>query len=75
MKNDVLWRYQAFDEECRHPDIGSYHTYGIEIVPPSPIHDVSTDRAFVEHMAGLFTAGQLSPLHFSDAVEDALNGS
>jgi len=43
---------------------------------PSPalalVPDISVDRTFVEHLAELYTAYQLDPVHLLDAVEDAL---
>lgn len=72
MRDDVIWRYQVVPEETSHPNIGKYHTYGIQIIPPESIHDISTDKTIVERMANLFTEHQLSPIHFRDAVEDML---
>lgn len=58
------------------PDYGDYTGYGlachtedncIRIIP-----DISTDAAFVEAMAHRFNAGQLSPIHFLDAIIDCI---
>jgi len=80
MKNDVTWRYRIVPEEIYHPDIGKYHTYGIQAIwrasngrmAQKTIHDVGIDRETVENMAKLFTKHQLRPIHFSDVVEDML---
>lgn len=72
MNNDFTLHYQAVPESGCHPDIGKYRTYGIQVIPQSFIHDVSTDGATVERMANLFTEHQLSPLHLFDVVEDML---
>ena len=80
MKNDIAWRYRTVSEERYHPDIGKYHTYGIQAMwrasngrrAQKIIHDVGTDRETVENMARQFTKRQLFPIHFSDAVEDML---
>ena len=48
-----------------------YDTYGIaygDIV----IHDVSVDRAFVEHLVDIINENELDPVHLRDVVEDSL---
>ena len=40
--------------------------------PMKEIRDISTDPIFVEKLAERFTRFQLSPVHFIEAVEDAL---
>ncbi len=37
------------------------------------IRDISTEKALVENAAALFCKLQLSPVHFTDAVEDLLD--
>lgn len=73
-----MYEYSVFLETLHNKDIGRYISYGIictnkttgEIV--SFIPDISTNKDFVESLANEFTSLQLSPLHFHDAVEDAL---
>lgn len=74
-----MYEYSVIFECLHDKDIGHYVSYGIicsktttgEIV--SFISDISTKKDFVELLANEFTNLQLSPVHFYDAVEDALS--
>jgi len=80
VKDEVAWRYRAVPEKSYHPDIGKYHTYGIQAMwrgsngrmAQQSIHDVTTDREKAEKMARQFTKHQLCPIHFYDVAEDML---
>ena len=58
---------------CRK-DIGIYISYGIEChrkgILITKVPDISTDKAFVRHLAELLTAEQCEPLHLFDVIED-----
>ena len=74
------WEYQTIQETSFLADQGSYTAYGIQAYRCqkgeryclNTIHDISTRKDFVEQLAACFTAQQLSPLHFYDAVIDLL---
>ena len=59
---------------------GEYHTYGLMAVQKAPegwyikteICDITTVLAEALNMADRFNRGQLSVIHFKDAVEDWL---
>lgn len=74
-ENLSSWQYGVMSENCRHIEIGKYHTYGIEVNGreyAEILHDVSIDRETVNRMVGLFNEYQLSPIHLKDAVTDLL---
>ena len=62
-------------------DYGEYHTYGIMAIQQAPegrhykteICDIATDLAAVQNLADRFNRGELSVIHFRDAVEDWLD--
>lgn len=58
-------------DHLHHPDIGNYISYGIGS-GDRVIHDISTDRSFVEALMHSFEAHQLAPEHLQEAVEDAI---
>ncbi len=58
-------------DHLHHPDIGEYVSYGIGTCS-NVIHDISTDRSFVEALAANFEENQLAPEHLREAVEDAI---
>lgn len=77
-----MFVYRCCAERRSSPDEGSYDCFGLMVQRldckhrPSPalalVPDISVDRTFVEHLAELYTAYQLDPVHLLDAVEDAL---
>lgn len=72
-----MLQYIPVREELCTPELGTYVSYGIRAVLASGeetafVSDVSTDQAFVEHLAMLCTMGQLSPIHLRDVIEDAI---
>lgn len=58
-------------DQLHHPDIGSYIAYGIG-TGDRVIHDISTDRSYVEALMQQFEENQLAPEHLQEAVEDAI---
>lgn len=74
------WNYRATAEHCFSPEIGCYHTYGIQAegrvanrwTVLETVHDVAVNRDVAEKTAILFTKHQLSPIHLLDALEDFL---
>ena len=69
------YHYQPISRQLEEPT-GSYGSYGLCLLvdegPTKEIRDISTDPVFVEKLAERFTRFQLSPVHFIEAVEDAL---
>jgi len=68
-------QYIVVQEDLYHPDLGEYCTYGIQMKREGEtdmIHDISTCRQAVIHMAELFNRCQLSPVHLFDVVTDML---
>ena len=63
-------------------DHGEYHTYGLVAKQMSSdgrhikaeIGDITTNLTAAEALAGRFNSGELSMIHFRDAVEDWLDG-
>lgn len=76
----IRWGYRVTQCERDDPILGRYQTCGIAIHdlsdPAEPIVgtlvDISPDRQYVQELAALFESAGLSPLHFRDAVGDAL---
>lgn len=74
------WQYQPVKNLHTHPDTGCYTGYGLELYHCQngyktlldTIHDISTRQEYVENLALSFTFHQLSPVHFRDAVLDAI---
>lgn len=74
------WQYQPVRTAHSHPDIGVYTAYGLALFQcqngqrqfVSQIDDISSCQEVVENLALQFTLRQLSPVHFLDAVLDAL---
>lgn len=74
------WQYQKVKTMHTHPDAGSYTAYGLELYQCKngqrthidTITDISTRQDYVENLALAFTINQLSPVHFRDAVLDAI---
>ena len=69
------YRYETINSQLEEPT-GSCISYGLCMLvdegPMKEIRDISTDPIFVEKLAERFTRFQLSPVHFIEAVEDAL---
>ena len=73
-------RYIPFEEQLFLEEVGNYQTFGIcayaqqgdEWHEVRKISDVSVELDFVAALCDKCNAGQLSPLHLLDAVEDAL---
>jgi len=76
-KSNCVRCYQVIAEKRNDPELGTYFSYGIQETTHSGetrkvLHDISTRKERVFYMAKLFTQHQLSPIHFSDVVEDML---
>ncbi len=73
-----MYKYLTIKEKLFHEDVGKYTSYGIVCINAETgeqvdkISDVSVERDFVTALAEKFTRHSLSPLHFFDAVVDAL---
>ncbi len=74
------WQYQPVKKAIHHPDLDDYTAYGLQLyhcrnnqrLLIANIDDISTNQQFVEQLAMRFTLYQLSPIHFYDAVYDAV---
>ncbi len=77
---ESMVRYEVVGERLYSPDHGWYTGYGIRAYrrvedawePVVTVSDLSTDRQAVEALAHRCTAGELSPIHLRDVVEDWL---
>ena len=49
-----------------------YLVYGIRYDDEHNIADISTDRAKVEEMVGLFNSAELAPCHMYDVIYDMI---
>jgi len=76
MKSSEKYRYNVFEESFTLPELGPYRTYGIKLTSSSGkikyISDISTDKSNVDDIAANFNKYQLSPIHFGEAVDDAI---
>lgn len=63
--------FNIVEDHLNHRDIGPYTAYGIA-AGSLVIHDISTDRCFVEALIQKFESEQLAPEHLQAAVEDAV---
>lgn len=72
----VLYKYYLLMTSIHNCEVSDepYKTYGIGLEKHEDIKmiDISTDRQFVESIVSLFNELQLSPVHFFEAVEDAI---
>lgn len=73
------WEYQLISEQCSHPDIGEYQTFGLRVFHVQQqaygeaVSDISVDWAFVARLAALFNQMQLEPAHLFEVVADFVN--
>lgn len=63
--------FYIVEDHLTHPDIGDYTSYGIGM-GNQVVHDISTDRSFVEALVQRFIREALEPEHLYEAVEDAI---
>lgn len=76
-KKNSKFIYSVFEEKYYSEEVGEYIGYGImcsdicsrEI---ESIEDISIDQFFVKDLADKFNRYSLSPIHFVDAVIDAI---
>lgn len=76
----MRYLYKVLEEEGYSDDFGTYSAYGIALyetsgerfVLLSKYHDVFTDKKSAHQFAKLCTEEELEPIHFKDAIEDAL---
>ena len=74
------WLYLPFKKQYINSDGTTYDSYGLQVwlcqngqrQPEASIGDISTYQDVVENLALQFTMQQLSPIHFYEAVMDAL---
>lgn len=75
------WSYNIVVSNQIDEDLGNYTAYGIQLLKTydnihivcNTILDISSEKCFIEKMIKDFNKYQLSPLHFSCAVEDYIN--
>lgn len=75
-----MYLYQTYEERLKHPDIGSYISFGIIVLTENNkqkkelfrISDVSVNKALVEKLSILCTKEQLDPVHIYDVIEDSI---
>ena len=73
-------RYRIIAKTAFLVEHGKYRTYGLQVKIKKTdgwkrikvIHDITTKRKKAKKMARLFTANQLSLVHFYDVLEDML---
>ena len=70
-------RYIIFEEKYYSEEVGEYIGYGIKCSDAcgreiERIEDISLDYDFVKDLADNFNTHSLSPIHFIDAVIDAI---
>ena len=77
-KDEAMYKYLTICERLFNEEVGTYTSYGIICINcesetvVSQISDVSLSRDFVINLSEKFTQHALAPIHFLDAVEDAL---
>ena len=75
-RTPIKYRYQLFTSRVRMEELPEQDSFGLQLWEGDrlvdEIPDISADRDFVRDLARRFTRGQLAPVHFWDAVEDAL---
>ena len=77
---DAVWAYVMLPETCSSPELGSYLTYGIQILRKTErgfevlehIHDITLEAALAKQLTELFFRNQLSPVHIWDVLADML---
>lgn len=76
----MQYYYRVIKQILFLKDYGYYSTYAIQCmqaeIPSSvvaQIDDVSLDRQFAADLAKLFTKENLDPIHFIEAVYDAIS--
>lgn len=75
-----MYYYLPVREQLSSPYVGNYVAYGIRALETDGgdwrevafVSDISTSSSFTKRLAKLFTDGQLAPIHFLDAVLDAI---
>lgn len=73
-----MFLYLPFEQVLFAPDIGHYHTFGLQVIHVENgiekelirVDDVSTDTTFIHDFAHLLTTEQLHPIHLYDVIED-----
>lgn len=73
--------YLPFEETLPDDSSGAYTAFGLQCwqieighkTLKAAVPDISCEKSFVVSLARQFTHFQLSPLHFQDAVEDAVS--
>lgn len=80
----MSYLYKAFEECCFQEDYGTYTAFGIALYNEdaeghlfllSQFHDIFINRKSALNFATLCTEEQLEPIHFQNAIEDALLSS
>lgn len=67
--------YSVVCEQFDNPDVGNYTGYGIKLTTLEDeivISDVFTNHEKIVNLVNLFNVCELSPIHISDVIEDAL---
>lgn len=76
------YRYRVIPDYLYHPDLGWYHSYGIQVTMTDgkgqtsvhTIHDVAIQESHAEYIARILNQENVDPVHFQDVVEDHLEG-
>lgn len=74
-RSRLKWQYHVVSEDFYQPELGKYHTYGIQVITPdctNTLHDVSVCKKTTEHIVELLNRYQVSPIHLYDVVTDML---
>mgnify|MGYP007100289389 CR=1 FL=1 len=75
-----MFLYLSIESEQASPYMGPYQAFGLRVYKVRDgvneeilcLPDISTDAAFVLHLADIFSREQLDPIHLPDVMEDLL---
>ena len=71
-----MYQYRSVPETASDPHIGTFETYGLEILDDGDIvgvqHDVAVDGALVDTIARKCTEEQVEPVHIMDVILNML---
>ena len=74
---EARFLYIPYEETCFRSEIGTYRSCGIAVFLGKEflmsVSDISTEAKDVIRLAKLCSENQLSPIHFSEAIEDFLS--
>lgn len=71
-----MYQYRSVVETANDPHIGTFTTYGLEVIADGNIvdvhHDVAVDKELVDNIARVCTEEQVEPVHIMDVVLNML---